>query len=57
MNEKELKEYSQSMVKELTYINAPLYMPNGGQYFVQIVHIDGPKIQLDTFKLEEKENE
>lgn len=44
-------------LKELTFINGPLYIPNGGLYLVQIVHVEGEKIQLGKFKFEDKQDE
>lgn len=33
--------------KELNYTKVPLQTPDGGLYLVSILHIEGPKIQLD----------
>lgn len=32
--------------KDLTYVKVPLTTPDGGNYLVSILHIDGPKIDL-----------
>lgn len=42
-------------VKELTYVKVPLVTPNGGTYLVSILHVDGPKIDLQA--LEKAANE
>lgn len=34
--------------KELTYIKVPLTTPDGGNYLISILHIDGPKINLQN---------
>lgn len=52
-----LLKLQQPDLKELTFIKAPLYAPNGGQYLVQIVHVDGEKIQLDKYKLGDNQDE
>lgn len=33
--------------KELSYVKVPVMTPNGGTYLISILHIDGPKVQLD----------
>lgn len=38
--------------RELTYVKIPITTPEGGNYLVSILHIDGPKI--DLVKLAEK---
>lgn len=32
--------------KELTYVKVPIVTPAGGTYLVSILHIDGPKVDL-----------
>lgn len=33
--------------KDLSYVKIPVTTPNGGLYLVSILHIEGPKVQLD----------
>jgi hypothetical protein len=35
-----------SGIKELNYIKVPITTPDGGLYLVSILHIDGPKVDL-----------
>lgn len=32
--------------KELKYVKCPISTPNGGTYLVSILHIEGPKVDL-----------
>ena len=34
--------------KDLTYVKVPITTPDGGNYLVSILHIDGPKIDLQN---------
>lgn len=34
--------------KDLTYVKVPVTTPQGGNYLVSILHIDGPKIDLQA---------
>lgn len=48
--------------KDLAYVKVPVTTPNGGLYLVSILHIEGPKIQLDKLaevaeKIEEEMKE
>lgn len=47
-------------VKELSYVKVPVTTPQGGTYLVSILHIDGPKIDLNDLaakaESQEKEN-
>ena len=38
-------------MKELTYIKTPVQMPDGGLYLVSILHVEGPKLDLETLRL------
>jgi hypothetical protein len=38
-------------VKELTYIKNSITIPSGGIYLVSILHINGPKLDLEQLKL------
>lgn len=33
-------------LKELNFVNRVIEFPNGGKYLMQLVHIEGPKVQL-----------
>lgn len=35
-----------SDLKELTYLKTPFSFDNGGKYLLTLIHVDGPKIQL-----------
>lgn len=37
-------------IKELNYIRTPITLPNGGVYLISILHIDGPKIDMDLLR-------
>lgn len=37
--------------KELTYVKTAITMPDGGTYLVSVLHIDGPKLDLETLRL------
>lgn len=37
--------------KEVNYVKVPITMPNGGNYLISILHIDGPKMDLDLLRL------
>lgn len=37
-------------LKELNYVKTPVTTPDGGIYLVSILHIGGPKIDLDLFR-------
>lgn len=50
-------------LKELTFVRVPIQTPEGGLYLVSILHVDGPKIDLqklaekaDAIVAEEKKN-
>lgn len=38
-------------IKELTYLKKSVTMPNGGIYLVSILHIDGPKFDMEQYRL------
>lgn len=33
--------------KELTYVKVPVTTPDGGTYLVSILHVEGPKVNLE----------
>jgi hypothetical protein len=37
-------------MKELNYIKTAITTPDGGVYLVSVLHIDGPKIDMDLFR-------
>lgn len=49
-------------MKQLTYVKRVVTTPAGGLYLVSVLHIDGPKFDLEQYRLvaesqEEKSNE
>lgn len=34
--------------KDLTFVKVPVTTPEGGTYLISILHIDGPKLDLQT---------
>lgn len=34
--------------KELNYVKVPVTTPEGGNYLISILHIDGPKVNLEA---------
>jgi hypothetical protein len=49
-------------IKELNYVKKTITLPNGGIYLVSVLHIDGPKFDMEQYRLvaesqEEKTNE
>jgi hypothetical protein len=34
-------------LKDLSYVKVPITTPDGGTYLISILHIEGPKVQLD----------
>jgi hypothetical protein len=43
--------------KELTYVRSPMVLEDGSEYLVSILHIGGPKFQLDVIREAQKESE
>lgn len=37
-------------IKELSYVKVPLVTEEGGTYLVSVLHIDGPKMDMDAFR-------
>lgn len=38
-------------IKELNYIKKSVTMPDGGIYLVSILHIDGPKFDMEQYRM------
>lgn len=36
--------------KELNYVKTPVSLPNGGNYLISVLHIDGPKLDLQLLR-------
>lgn len=43
-----LLSYDKSQ-KELTYVKVPIVTPNGGVYLLSILHVEGPKVDIQAF--------
>lgn len=37
-------------VDEFTYTKVPMVTPAGGTYLISVLHVDGPKINLESFR-------
>lgn len=37
-------------INEVNYIKAGIVMPNGGNYLLSLLHIDGPKLSMDSMR-------
>jgi hypothetical protein len=45
-------------VEELNYVKIPIITPGGGTYLISILHVDGPKINLQSLaKLDQTKKE
>ena len=45
-----LATLSYTDLKEVSYHKVPIVTEDGGTYLVSILHVDGPKIQLDPIR-------
>lgn len=48
---------SHTKEQDLTFVRVPVTTPDGGTYLVSILHVDGPKVQLQQLAKSAEEQE